>query len=265
MGNGKKYEIGVKLWSVNTGICLQEVRQLCDEGLCDYVELYAVPGSLGTLPFWQELRVPCVIHAPHFKHGFNLALAEQAVHNRCLYEETRRFADALAARYIIFHGGTFGHIAETARQLAALQEPRALIENKPAITRNAGAVLECRGSTIAEIEQVMGAVGCGFCLDIPHALCAANYHGSGQGDTLRAFSALGPTMYHLADMMDAAQLVDDHTPLGQGNLDMSRYIPAILPPGARVTIETNRRRLDSLAEFRSEMAWLREFLCEQGC
>ena len=185
--------------------------------------------------------------------------------SRLKYDETRRFADALDARYIIFHGGTFGHIAETARQLAGLQEPRALIENKPAITRNAGAVLECRGSTVAEIEQVMSAVGCGFCLDIPHALCAANYHNEAQGDTLRDFSTLGPAMYHLADMMDATQLVDDHTPLGKGNLDMSCYIPAILPPGARVTIETNRRCLNSLTEFREEIAWLREFLRRQGC
>ncbi len=258
------FEIGVKLWSTNTGGCMNDVRRLCAEGSCDYLELYAVPGTLDTLPQWQALGVPTVIHAPHFKHGFNLAQRESAQLNRVLYDETRRFADALGARYIIFHGGTFGCITETARQLAALQEPRALIENKPAITHNDGCTLACRGATVAEIEHVLTETGCGFCLDIPHALCAANYHHSEQGATLRDFRALGPAMYHLADMMEPTLLIDDHTQLGHGCLDMGDFIPDILQPGAMVTIETNRRSHDDLSEFEAELVWLRGFLHAQG-
>lgn len=40
-------------------------------------------------------------------------------------------------------------------------------------------------------------------------------------------------------------------------VDFSRFIPSVLPPGAMVTIETNRSRLDSLAEFEEELEWLR--------
>lgn len=257
MSRNGEFETGLKLWSVNCGAWRSEALHLYEQGLYDYLEIYAVPGTSDTIPLWKELRVPVVIHAAHFKHGFNLAQESSLSDNLRIYDEMKRFADELEARYIIFHGGTFGHIEETARQLAALGEPRALIENKPAITRNDGLILECRGSTPEEIRVVMQEAGCGFCLDIPHALCSANYHGVPQEEMLKGFHALHPTMYHLADMMDNTQLIDDHTLLGRGTLDFSRFIPAVLPPGAMVTIETNRSRQDSLTEFEEELEWLR--------
>lgn len=253
------YQIGLKLWSVNTGLSQSEAGRLYDAGVFDYLELYAVPGTTDTLAGWKALQIPCVIHAAHFKHGFNLARVECEAANRAVYDEMRRFADALEARYIIFHGGTFGCIAETARQLAALHEPRALIENKPAITRNEGEILECRGASAGEIRQVLDGAGCGFCLDIPHALCAANYLKLGQMDMLREMNSLRPAMYHLADMMDASLFIDDHTRLGMGVLDMAQFIPSILAPGAMVTIETNRSRPDALDEFEREVAVFRRF------
>ena len=61
-------------------------------------------------------------------------------------------------------------------------------------------------------------------------------------------------MYHMADMMDASQLIDDHTPLGKGTLDLAHYVSSIPSEGALVTIETGRRRQDSLVEFEAELA-----------
>lgn len=257
MNGTEDYQIGLKLWSVNTGSCQREACRLYDAGIFDYLELYAVPGTAGTLAGWKALHIPCVVHAAHFKHGFNLAKAECEASNRLIYDEMRRFADELDARYIIFHGGTFGDIAETSRQLAALDEPRALIENKPCVTRNAGRILECRGATVAEIRQVLQGAGCGFCLDIPHSLCAANYLQLDRMSMLREMNSLRPTMYHLADMMDHALHIDDHTRLGLGVLDMGQFIPAILAPGAMVTIETNRTLRESLQEFEREVTWLK--------
>lgn len=235
---------------------MKEARQLYENGICDYLELYTVPDTADTLPRWKALGLPVIIHAPHFKHGFNLALRERERHNRSIYEEVRRFADELEARYIIFHGGTFGNIEETARQLATLNEPRALIENKPAITRNEGSILACRGATLREIEHVLNEVGCGFCLDIPHAICAANYHKQPQAELLAAFHSLRPAIYHLADMLDEKLLIDDHTPLGHGCLKLEKFVPDILEPGATVTIETNRPRPDTLEDFAEECACL---------
>lgn len=253
------YQIGLKLWSVNTGASQREARRLYDAGGYDYLELYAVPGSADTLPGWKALGIPCVIHAAHFKHGFNLARAECAASNCRIYDEVRRFADELGARYIIFHGGTFGCIEETARQLAALHEPRALIENKPCITRNEGRILECRGASVTEIRHVLQEVACGFCLDIPHALCAANYLQLEQMDMLHEMNAMQPAMYHLADMMDASLHIDDHTPLGKGVLEMRQFIPSILAPGAMLTIETTRTSPDALHEFEQEVKLFRAF------
>lgn len=254
------YQIGLKLWSVNAGVCQREARRLYDAGVYDYLELYAVPGTADTLPGWKALGIPCVVHAAHFKHGFNLAKEDCAAANRRIYDEMRRFADALDARHIIFHGGTFGDIAESARQLAQLNEPRALIENKPCITRDKGEILQCRGATPEEIRCVMEAAGCGFCLDIPHALCAANYLGLPQPDFLAAFNDFGPQMYHLSDMKRSDLLIDDHTMLGLGVLDMRSWFPAILAPGSTITIETTRSRVDAMEEFESEVRWLQDFL-----
>lgn len=259
MSRTDRFHIGLKLWSVNTGACQREARRLYDAGVYDYLELYVVPGTVDTLPGWKLLDIPCVIHAAHFKHGFNLARAECAASNRRIYDEMRRFADELEARYVIFHGGTFGCIEETAMQLAALNEPRALIENKPSITRSDGEILECRGATADEIRLVLQGVGCGFCLDIPHALCAANYLQQEQMGMLHEMNAMQPAMYHLADMMDASLHIDDHTPLGKGVLDMRQFIPSILAPGAMLTIETNRTSPDALHEFEQEVKLFRAY------
>ena len=253
MNSGGLFQLGLKLWSVNTGKSVQEARRLYAAGVFDYLELYVVPGTLSTLAEWKTLEMPVVIHAPHFKHGFNLALPGAEDRNRAIYDETRHFADELNARYIIFHGGTSGCIAETSRQLAALNEPRALVDNKPCI-------LECLGSSVAEIRQVVQETGCGVCLDIPHALCAANYRGGAQLPLLQAFNALQPVMYHLADMMDPAQHIDDHTRLGLGNLEMDTLLPPILRPGAMITIETTRSHPHALEEFEREVEWFQRFL-----
>lgn len=253
------YQIGLKLWSVNTGASQREARRLYDAGVYDYLELYAVPGSADTLPGWKSLQIPCIIHAAHFKHGFNLAKVDCASANRRIYDEMRRFADELGARYIIFHGGTFGCISETLRQLAALNESRALIENKPAITRNEGQILECRGAASDEIRQVLQGAACGFCLDIPHALCAANYLQRDRLGMLHEMNCLHPAMYHLADMMSPELLIDDHARLGQGVLDFAQFIPLVLAPGSMVTIETTRSRPEALGEFVREVELFRTF------
>ena len=76
---------------------------------------------------------------------------------------------------------------------------------------------------------------------------------------LREMNKFQPAMYHLADMMDTALLIDDHTRLGLGVLDMARFIPSVLAPGTMVTIETNRTRPDALDEFEREVEIFRSY------
>ena len=64
------YQIGLKLWSVNTEHYYQEAARLYAEGMFDYIELYVVPGSIAALPKWKEQKAPFInrfLHLPRSK------------------------------------------------------------------------------------------------------------------------------------------------------------------------------------------------------
>lgn len=257
-----KPEIGLKLWSVNTGACLREAARLYAGSVYSYIELFVVPGNGDTLDAWRRLHaetgVPFVIHNAHAAQGFNLADATAGKRNLGIYSETRRFADALDAEFVIFHGGVDGTIEETARQLKALEEPRALLENKPLLPLpNAVGVKECRGATPEEISFVLGEVRCGFCLDVGHAVCAANSlsldpYGYASGLARRFV----PEMYHLSDISDMASPHDSHLHLGGGALDISRVCREMFPASARISLETPKNRSDDLRDFEQDVGTL---------
>jgi len=251
---------GLKLWSLNTENYLPEALRLYEQGVFEYIELYVVPGSLDTLPKWQSVKIPFIVHCPHSFHGFSLAQAEKAETNRAIYQEVKKFADALAAPYIIFHGGIDGNIQETARQLKSFNEPRALIENKPfvAIPNKMGGEL-CRGFNADEIKCVMDFTGCGFCFDFGHAICAANSLGKEPYAYIDDFFALKPDMYHLTDAEDITSVYDIHTHLGRGQIDLVRLLKKI-PNDSYITFETDKDFKDSLKDFEEDMLWVGKVL-----
>lgn len=246
------YQIGLKLWSTNTDTYLREAERLYADGFFSYIELYVVPGSLECLPAWKTVKIPFLIHNAHFMQHFNLADRERAESNRKIYEETRRFADALNARWIIFHGGIDGNIEETARQLSAFREPRALIENKPfrALPNRMGGYF-CRGYDVKELKRVMDASGCGFCLDFGHAVCAANSLRREPYSYIEELTTLGPTMYHLTDVNDMTSEYDSHPHLGQGELNLGRIF-SLIPEKAVITVETQKNSKESLNDFSAD-------------
>lgn len=254
------YKLGLKLWSVNTDAYYEEAIRLYQQGIYDYIELYVVPGTLAHLPKWQDLQIPFIIHAPHFAHGFNLAKAEKKDSNRQIFDEVKKFADALNAKYIIIHGGIDGNIEETARQLAALQEPRALIENKPyiALPNRMGGNF-CRGYNPAEIKLVKDVAGCGFCLDFGHAICAANSLTKEVYAYIEDFFALQPDMYHLTDVKDITSPYDAHPHLGEGQLDLKRILH-LIPAGKNITVETDKNSKTSLDDFKKDMQCLKSLI-----
>ncbi len=252
------YRLGLKIWSINTEFYLPEARRLHDLGLYDYIELYTVPGNLDRLQLWQELRIPFVIHNPHFAHGFNLAKRECEARNREIYEESARYADALHAERIIFHGGMDGTIEETARQLRALHEPRALLENKPyAALPNRMGGQWCRGATLDEVRLVLSEVGCGLCLDFGHAICSANSQGIERYGFVGALNELHPVMYHLSDLRDIDSPCDSHLHLGTGQLDLPRIASNFLGEGATVSLETEKVSERSLEDFGADVEFMR--------
>lgn len=262
--------IGLKLWSVNTDSYLREARRLYAERVFDYLELYIVPGSQSTLPLWKalqdELTLPFAIHAPHSAHGVNLADAAKRESNAKAFDEVRLFADQLDAKHIIVHGGAYPHpsgvspenaIEELVFQLKTLNDARILVENKPFLPIG-DAPVRLVGSTPAEIRRVLAAVGCGFCLDIGHAIASANAHSADWRAWIDKFLSLHPAMFHLSDMQTGSQ-TDQHLHFGDGTLPIKEILSR-LPTDATLSIETKKDSNIDLEDFQRDAFRLNGYL-----
>ena len=252
------YKIGLKLWSCNTDYYFEEAIRLYNQNIYNYIELYVVPDTVDTLQKWKKLNIPFIIHNAHFAHGFNLAKRDHEKRNHEIYEQTVRFADALNAKYIIFHGGIDGTVQETIRQLSAFNEPRALIENKPFIALpNRMGGYYCRGATFYELKQIIENVKCGFCLDFGHAVCSANSQKINPYDFIITLSQFKPSMFHLSDITDMTSPYDAHPHLGTGHLDIARLKWEIMPSDAIISIETNKDNKENLYDFEDDVNCLK--------
>ena len=251
------YKKGLKLWSINTDKYFDEAVRLYNKGIYDYIELYVVPDSLDNLLKWKTLEIPFIIHCPHFAHGFNLAKREKQESNRKIFSEVQKYADELNAPYIVVHGGIDGDIRETAVQMTLLNEPRALIENKPyvAIPNRMGGEF-CRGYNVDEIKTVIESANCGFCLDFGHAICAANSIKQPVYSYIEQFLKLNPDMYHLTDIEDITSPYDSHPHLGTGQLDIKRVL-GYIPEGKHITFETIKNSKENLDDFIEDMNYLK--------
>lgn len=232
-------KFGFKLWSTNVER-LEEAQKFYAQGLSQFVELYAVPGSfLKTREVWKKLDQQVVLHAPHFGHGLNLSLRECRDWNRKLLEETKAFCDHLNAKSVIVHLGTKGTLEESITQLLALADSRFLVENKPQIALDG---TQCVGASPQEIQNVMQQCGLGFCLDFSHAIKFARTHHYKDEEILQAFLKLSPTHYHLCDGHTEI-LKDEHENIGDGNYDVAALMRLLLPE-SWVTLETHHFEQD---------------------
>jgi RimJ/RimL family protein N-acetyltransferase len=253
------YQIGLKLWSTNTDHYLQEAKRLYADKVFSYIELYIVPDTLERISLWKEAGMPFILHNAHFMQGFNLAKKECEERNYDIYRQTRQYADELNAKYIIFHGGIDGSVEETARQMALLEEPRALIENKPyrALPNRMGGKI-CRGYNFDELRLVMDKTGCGFCLDFGHAVCAANSMKRETYEYIGELFKLNPAMFHLTDVDDMNSEYDSHPHLGSGKLAITR-IAAMIPCDAIITLETDKGSRETLDDFNKDSQIMNKF------
>lgn len=250
--------IGLKLWSTNLSNYASEALRLYELGYYNYLELYVVPNTLETLSGWKELNIPYTLHCPHSAHGFNLSKPELKSSNQQIFNEVRKFADELNVDYVVIHGGLDGDVKETAKQLKALNEPRALIENKP--YKSTPVVIEnkiCIGYNKEEIELIKNESNCGFCLDFNHAICAANSFKINYTDYLNELMELKPNMFHIADMPDANSEFDGHLHLGQGKLDLAS-LTKFLSLDSKVSLETAKSSKTSLEDFKADVDFLKK-------
>ena len=241
----KKFKFGLKLWSTNNNY-IEEAIKLYKNSTYDYIELYVIPDSYENyIKVWQELNIPFIIHAPHFRDGLNLAEKNKFYKNMELAHEAQHFADKLNANWIIFHPGIDGNIKETASQLKYINDSRILIENKPYYALDNGLI--CNGTTPEEIEFLIKEVQIGFCLDIGHAICSANAHNIDSSHYIKNFISLKPTMYHLTDG-DIQGIYDKHLHIGEGSFDM-KFTLSFIQNGSMLTIETLKSSMKNLNDF----------------
>ena len=247
-------ELGLKLWSTNVDF-IPLARQLHDRGVYRYIELYTVPDTLAAhIGEWKEVPIPFVIHAPHSGHGMNLAQVERSKTNGVLIGETRRFADALKAERIILHPGVGGDIRETARQMAAFEEERFVIENKPYYSIYDHSI--CNGYSPQDIRFIKEETGVGFCFDFGHAICAANALKVNRIEWISSFAQMEPVMYHVSDG-DYKGVDDKHLSLGRGDFRLDELV-RFVPADAMVTLETEKD--ENLRLFQEDVCTLSGYL-----
>jgi deoxyribonuclease IV len=229
--------------------------ELFARGAFDYIELFAYPGSLREfLPVWKGMKIPFIVHAAHLLTGMNLSAREAEGGNRKLIDEAFRFADGLSAGYVIFHGGAGGTPEESARQFAGIRDARKVIENKPFTGLNGE---RCVGFSPDQVRAILGTGGGGFCLDMGHAICAANALKREPMAFLREFFALRPVLYHLTDG-DYSGIRDRHDHFGQGNFPL-RDLAALIPDAAMVSIECKKDSQTNLDDFGLDAQRFKEF------
>ena len=256
------YKIGLKLWSINTDYYYEEAKRLYDEGVFDYIELYVVPDSLDRIAKWKNIGIPISLHAPHFMHEVNLALKEKEKYNVEIYRQVQQYAKSLQAAYVVIHGGIEGCVEETIRQLNLIKKflsTELLIENKPYIAPIGRKI--CRGAIIEEIGQIIQETHLGFCLDIGHAVCTANYLNQDIYSYIGEFNRkYNPTCYHFSDN-DSKSIIDQHLHFGDGNFNFAKIID-VIDTGKNIAIETKKNSKTDLKDFQKDADLLKGIICK---
>ena len=250
--------IGLKLWSTNSNY-IEEAKRLHNSGVYSYIELYVIPNSLDNVSMWENLNIPFIIHASHFKDGVNLAKKECKTKNMAAAKEAIEFANILNAKHIIFHPGIAGDIKETVVQLNEINDKRILIENKPYFIEMDSSI--CNGATIEEIDYVLKNTSASFCLDLGHAICAANAIKVDAMEYIKSFLKFNPKMFHLVDNKYDS-VYDKHYHFGQGNYPIKKIID-LLPKECLITLETYKDSNENLEDFLADAKKIKPIINEK--
>lgn len=254
-------KFGLKVWSENKNY-IEPAAKLYAEGFCNYIEIYALPETNDdTARLWKALKIPFIVHAPHFMHGLNFSDENRFSTNIAMAEKTLKFADILDAKTVIFHPGIKGSHRETARQIKTIRDKRAVLENKPYSVAIAACGLSendvCVGYSPGQIAYIINETGIGFCLDIGHAICAANSMRNDKIEYLKEFLRLNPKMFHLSDG-EWNGTIDKHCNIEQGDYDFTA-IAKLLPQNPIISIETEKASKENLDDFKEDVIKLRKF------
>lgn len=252
--------LGMKLGSKDIQYT-DEILQYYEQGVFQYIELFTLSETFDdTISYWNQFDIPFGIHAPHSVAGLNLACVANRELNKNKIAEAVKFADALKAKYIIFHSGTNGMPGEVVNQLTPFADERFLIENKP-IRGLDGST--CVGSIYGDLKLIIDGIGngCGFCLDFGHAICAARTLKREPMEFINDLRKLNPRVYHLTDG-DFNSELDSHLHYGTGSFPLKELLK-LVPNNGMVTNEAKRFNSDTLLEFAEDAKNLKQVLGEK--
>ena len=268
------HKLGLKLWNINTDYYYEEARRLYNMGIfCnlfnpkylesslnssigfDYIELYIVPGHIDLINKWKELDIPYDIHAPHSLHNMNLSISKFEKSNLEMYYEVKTYADKLNSSVIVFHGGANGDIIETTKEINSFNDSRIIIENKPYRHKKASDLEFFVGSKISEIKYILENSSCGFCLDVGHAIAAANFQKIEPYEYIKEFLNINPKRIHLSDI-NINNKFDEHLNFGDGTLDFNKVFN-MLNNNTPITIETAKKSKFDLEDFVQDALFLK--------
>lgn len=233
-------KFGLKLWSINTDLIDEAVR-LIDEKVFDYIELFVIPDSEIT-PFLID--VPYIIHIPHEKFGVNIGAPSVNEYTLQKIDESIIWADQLNAKHLILHAGhsSMHHATNLLRELS---DSRLLIENMPKVGLDGEAMI---GYSPAQIEELIGDIDIGVCLDFGHAVKAAVSLGVNYKEYVQGFMELEPKVFHVSDGRLSGER-DEHMGIGEGEYDFGFLMRCVERSRSEmVTMETPRVSQCSLAE-----------------
>lgn len=243
----KNIKYGLKLYTKNVKF-LPAVQKLHRDGMLDYLELLAVPGSFKfTAKQWKSLNIPSILHVPHHKYDFNLSKRSHFSANQRMFNETVLFADLLNAKHIVIHPGFAGKDSEVLRQLRFFNDKRIAVENMPFIGINGKRV---NGSSLDNISSYMVQGQVGFCLDIPHLFNSAYANDNEPFVLLRRALKMRPRIIHLSDG-NLKNSTDEHLSFGRGNLPLHKILQTILAVRRTyfITLETPKKLLPGLKDY----------------
>jgi endonuclease IV len=253
----KSLRFGLKISFDDTQYTL-DIVDLIKNSKLDYIELFVKPDcNLINIRYWSAFNIPIVLHAPHSGVGINFASKENREINKETLNKLSIIATNLKPEYIIFHAGLNNDYKETVIQLKEFTNKyNCLIENKPAITKDIDYPV---GVEYEELGKLLEALTCEFCLDIGHAICAANYFHIDRQKFINRLLELEPIMFHITDCY-CNTIIDNHSNFGKGNLFINfPNILDIIPDNSMVTIETTNDK-DSLKLFEKDRDYLWEKL-----
>lgn len=253
--------IGLKLWSTND-FYLPLARNLYDQRVFDYIELFIVPHSSNYIKFWKEIGIPVVLHAPHEMKGLNLSLSELSAQNLILIEEVEKYRLILDPDIIIFHPGVCGNTHETMEQIrqGSLKYPElfnnAVIENNPKFGIN---MEQCVGYHYQDLAEIIKEMHIGFCLDFGHAIVSSAAEHISWKEKINQLLELNPKIYHLSDG-ETGSMIDKHLHLGKGNFDLHYLLHKVPRETAMISLETPKDSQTDLEDFKNDVFSLKEML-----